>query len=274
MTRAIQILFIGILIVIWNQCYAQEFIIGDTISSSITFSDIPDTSLPLIYQSSSEFKIDIDGDQVFDIKFTRAHISGQVSWHIWHFVHPLDSIQFACDTSDFNADTLLRGSIIDNSLNWKYNSAGARLFEKFNSSAPPPWGPPSYEKGLYKKDSLYLGFRKIHEGDTLYGWFCLECTSSSLVIKSFATNRDHSSIPDYQFEEELKIYPNPANQFLTIKTGIKSGMILIYNLNGKLFFSNTNLAKATVDISRFPLGMYLIVVETDNNRVAGKLIKQ
>jgi len=269
-TRISQILLFVLVIAAWKPCSAQEFIVGDTLGTSITFSDIPDTSLPLIFQSTSEYKIDIDNDQKFDIKFTRAHISGQISWHIWHFVHPLDSIQFACDTSDFNAETLARGSIIDNSLNWKYNSAGARLFEQFNSTAPPPWGPPSYKKGLFRKDSLYLGFRKLYEGDTLYGWFCLECTSSSLVIRSFATNRNYSSIPGDHPEHELKIFPNPANNILYIESTIKPGVIRIYSPDGTIHLQKQiDPATDRIDVSKFPSGIYFIVLES-KGRLTGK----
>lgn len=266
----LSILLVSIIALI-KPVVAQEFIVGDTLSTHVTFSDIPDTSLPLNFQSVSEFNIDIDKDQLFDIKFTRAHISGQISWHIWHFVLPMDSIQFVCDISDFNADTLSKGSIIDNSLNWEYNSSGARLFEVFNSIAPPP----SYEKGLFKKDSLYLGFRKIYEGDTLYGWFCLECTSSSLVIRSFATNRNYSSIQDYQSKQELKIYPNPANNILYIESTIKLGIIRIYSPDGTIHFQKQiDPAINQIDVSKVSNGIYFIVLESDDHSVGKSFIKQ
>ena len=116
MNKITHISILIILVIYCNPVFTQQFIVGDTVSSFITYSDIPDTSLPIYLQSTSEFKIDIDQDQAFDIRFSRTHVAGQINTHVWHMVFSLDSIQFACDTSDFNADTLSFGSIINRDL--------------------------------------------------------------------------------------------------------------------------------------------------------------
>lgn len=275
MKKVTYISILIILIIYSNPVFTQQFIVGDTVSPFITYSDIPDTSLPIYLQSTSEFKIDIDQDQVSDIRFVRTFVAGQINTHQWQMVFALDSIEFACDTSDFNADTLSPGSIINKDLNWKFNTKSARLFERFYSKAPPPWGPPSYTKGLFRKDSLFLGFRKIYGTDTIYGWFCVKCTASAYIIKSYSVNRNYSSIPDYQSELDLIIYPNPVKQTVTIESPLKEGVMIIYGPGGNIQLSKQiNHRSTQIDISYLPGGIYFLKFESDEHVIVRKLIKE
>ncbi len=73
----------------------------------------------------------------------------------------------------------------------------------------------------------------------------------------------------------LLIYPNPANDLITIKaSSIKS--VTIINTEGKIVYSEkVNNNTATIDISRLAKGVYLVKGELDNNTVVSeKLIKE
>ncbi|MCK5766151.1 MAG: T9SS type A sorting domain-containing protein [Bacteroidales bacterium] len=264
-----------ILVICTNPVFTQQFIVGDTVSSFITYSNIPDTSLPFMPQSYSEFRIDIDFDQIHDIRFYRYHTAGQLQTRIKHMVYSLDSVQFACTSSAFDADTLALGSVLDGKLNWNDQYDGSRLFEGFYSQVPPPWGPPSYEKGLFRKDSLFLGFRKIYESDTVYGWFCVECTPSTYIIRSYAINRNYSSIPQHEVNADIKIYPNPAKDILIIENPAKLSFISIYDINGKgILHKQIFQGKTRINLDHLINGLYLLKFETDNYISVKKIIKE
>lgn len=70
-------------------------------------------------------------------------------------------------------------------------------------------------------------------------------------------------------ENDILIYPNPTNGILKInsKEGIKS--ISFYNIQGKLIFKEkTN----SIDLSKFPKGLYLAKIITKNNKSFTKKI--
>ena len=273
---------ICILIIIWlsqfnNLLSAQEFIVGDTAGSFITYSNIPDTSLPLNYQSYSEFRIDIDFDQEYDIRFYRYHTAGQLSTLIKHLVYSLDSVQFACTSSAWNADTLSIGSILNVEQNWNNNFDGALLFEGFYSQIPP-----SYEKGLFRKDSLFLGFRKIYQSDTLYGWFFVDCTPSAYVIRSFAIDRSFSNIYEDREIEEVKIYPNPAFDLIKIRITLNISdpiLIKIFNSSGVFIREYLHSGNHSVNheinlnIGDLRSGIYFIHLQIGEKLITEKIIK-
>lgn len=57
--------------ILWLQTETEafgQFIVGDTISSNVTYYNIPDTVLPFVVQGSSVFDVDIDFDGIRDVR--------------------------------------------------------------------------------------------------------------------------------------------------------------------------------------------------------------
>ena len=73
----------------------------------------------------------------------------------------------------------------------------------------------------------------------------------SLVKKATA------SVNDF-FSSKISIYPNPAKEFLQIKTIEKITSIEMYNLIGKKVLETTSLIDNKVTISSLPKGVYLL----------------
>jgi WD40 repeat protein len=61
-------------------------------------------------------------------------------------------------------------------------------------------------------------------------------------------------------ETEVSVYPNPANSCLTIQAAAKIDQIKIFDLNGKLVYSKSELDNEIlhIDISTFESGIYLL----------------
>lgn len=99
-------------------------------------------------------------------------------------------------------------------------------------------------------------------------------TDPLLVIDALAgyeitANFSYDGIGDY--ENDFEIYPNPANNLLTIKK-VNVQHVVILNINGQVMlrqdFSNT------VDVSTLPKGMYFIKVSSADGFATKKFIKE
>ena len=72
----------------------------------------------------------------------------------------------------------------------------------------------------------------------------------------------------------LSIYPNPANNNLTISTNSNSvENVNVYAMNGQLVLSNS-LNSKTIDVSSLEAGVYLIQVQTENGIASQRFIKE
>lgn len=63
-------------------------------------------------------------------------------------------------------------------------------------------------------------------------------------------------------ENDIKIYPNPIDNYLNIETEITSFEVIIYNLNGQILFSDYD--KKTIDLSYLSSGNYLITLRIND----------
>jgi hypothetical protein len=82
-------------------------------------------------------------------------------------------------------------------------------------------------------------------------------------------------------EENIKIYPNPAYNYLVVKFKDKSTSrkgIDIFNLNGELFYHKDfrisgGPIEQYIDVSSFPIGTYVIKIKSTNEESSFKILK-
>ena len=88
------------------------------------------------------------------------------------------------------------------------------------------------------------------------------------------------SLPENIYESNFIIYPQPANNFITIKASIEKGNsynVTINDFIGNLVYKN-NFASTnkqinkTIDISSFAAGSYFVTIEINGIRSTKKLI--
>ena len=74
---------------------------------------------------------------------------------------------------------------------------------------------------------------------------------------------------------EVKVYPNPAGGFITVKVDDRStNEIFIYDTHGRLLLSKTFTETTDVDVSGFQAGMYgYQIIQLGKVRASGKFIK-
>src|SRR5690606_5635164 len=74
---------------------------------------------------------------------------------------------------------------------------------------------------------------------------------------------------------DIIIYPNPANNYLTIDGNqIQNLSISLYDITGRILFTNTFDNKIIIDISKFTSGIYFVEVGKKDSKLVQKIIKQ
>ncbi len=85
------------------------------------------------------------------------------------------------------------------------------------------------------------------------------------------------STNDFEDLETISVYPNPAQNSITISNKIALNSVEIYSVLGNKVFEKKNLnsLSETFDISHLPSGIYLInTVDSDKKSVTKKLVKR
>jgi hypothetical protein len=73
----------------------------------------------------------------------------------------------------------------------------------------------------------------------------------------------------------LKLYPNPAGDYVTLSSEAMIGEVTVLNALGQVV-SKQNLAatEATIDVSAFSKGIYVVIAKVGNDLVRKQLIKK
>jgi len=154
----------------------------------------------------------------------------------------------------------------------------------YNFFAPFIGGLPTWVQ-LYKlDDQLNVIWRKLYGGNASYYLFQISATANGGAFMT-GSKYDYLQYPDSQDVDgfsilvdengfissldesstlktvELLIGPNPCSNSLIINTDLKTYDVQIYDLNGKVLSSKSDLnGKSTLDMSSYPSGVCIIHV--------------
>ncbi len=104
------------------------------------------------------------------------------------------------------------------------------------------------------------------------GNYAVIITEAGCTDTSACYNVTGVSIISNEFGKHITMYPNPANELVTVELGddIQDINIQMYDVSGQLVYTQSNISdhKTTIDISQFERGIYLIEFSYgDNNKV-------
>ena len=89
------------------------------------------------------------------------------------------------------------------------------------------------------------------------------------VLSQSLSNVDETSL------NHLEIYPNPANQFVTIKNNATEIKVRILDANGRIIEEHLdNASSHSFDISRLKKGFYLLEITTEHRKIVKQFIKE
>ena len=106
---------------------------------------------------------------------------------------------------------------------------------------------------------------KTSTTNPVFGEFTLQINESSVL----SVNEDHVT------KNNVKIYPNPANNLVSLSLKNKQSIqqVQLFNVVGKLVFNKNNtLEKLNIDVSNFSKGIYFLRIKTNNKFITKKLI--
>ena len=81
---------------------------------------------------------------------------------------------------------------------------------------------------------------------------------------------------DYNFDNSIFIYPNPATSVLNFeaKDNVAISTITINDISGKQIYKSVSLATNSIDVSNLASGVYFVTFKSDTNAVTKKFIKE
>lgn len=206
--------------------------------SSFIFQLFSNDHTELTFNHQFDFDEGIDGG-IIELSFDNG-----VSW-----INIIDTVQF-----DFQIDSL-------------YNTAISSLNNQIGFSG---------SSNGWKNAKFYL---RYPQQGTLF----------KFTLKSDEINNDKEGwvIDDIQFwiigtpikefnGQEIKIYPNPFDDYLVIETGLNSKFNLsICNLNGEIIHKTENILSNNYKLatSNFDAGIYILIIENSKGIAYFKLVK-
>jgi hypothetical protein len=93
------------------------------------------------------------------------------------------------------------------------------------------------------------------------------------------TNGGGLGIPETTLTKNLKVYPNPATNSLTLNLSQmqqqQNASLSIYDIQGKqLLQQNISEAQTQINISNFAKGIYIVKLQTDKETLQSKFVKE
>jgi hypothetical protein len=82
------------------------------------------------------------------------------------------------------------------------------------------------------------------------------------------------STPENRFEKGLKMYPNPAGAYVTIRSAASENLnITAFDLSGRQVFQRNIFNSGRLDISDLAEGVYILrIADETGNRATKKLV--
>ena len=270
-------LLLTLVILIFNiNAYSQDnyIIAGQHDTSSSYYDFVPDTIVP----SNQNIQLDLNNDGVYDFKiYTFSDFSSHYSatgTGIYAENNNLVALGrvdtqygYYGEESRNVAKIFEYGDTINDSSGFVHQA-----YMVLYSSA---LGSPDFNiSDWLNKGDKYLGFKLFFDDTLSYGWIRINVLRpDSVVIKDYAFNiKTNVGVQDIYSENNLKIYPNPANNYVKVDVSCSKSVskVEIVDLTGKAIFIDESFNDNIIDVSSFRKGMYLIKITFYNNKIMFK----
>jgi hypothetical protein len=121
---------------------------------------------------------------------------------------------------------------------------------------------------------LYTYNLDSYAGQNVY--IAITCTSHDqfgFAIDDFkVVGNSTLGTSEIKTNDDISIFPNPATDFLTLKSSVKIKNVEIFDVSGKKI--NAELQGDKIEVRNLPLGSYLLNVKTEGRNYTQKFIKK
>lgn len=239
---------------------------ADSSIGNILYIDfVPDSVIPFEVKETNYLELDLNQDQINDIRVIVYHNSSPSFEELSKKVIGINGSQIACYKygTYLVADTLLPNVQLNEFFQWQNTAV---LLYSFISILPNS----DINYGVWKGSRFYyLGVRVPKSGNYVYGWIRM---NPFITIDSYALQNAPTSFNQVDIRNDVSIYPNPTSDKLFIRS-FKEKILSVELLDvvGKsILVSN----ESDLDISEVPTGTYILLIETDHKKHIRKMVKK
>ena len=100
-----------------------------------------------------------------------------------------------------------------------------------------------------------------------------DSSSTEVFYDNISLKMDATASTEDIFASKVSIYPNPAQEFVTISSSVEINKAEVYNLLGKRVFNSSKLSNNNLDISSLSKGVYMLKLTSENALATKKIIK-
>ena len=253
------------------------------------------------HDGTAAFAITNQGDYIVALGFANYTYTGNIAWagrlnvikytqdgnEIWNRMY--DTIRQSVNVNNIliypNNDFTIIGNYAQPTKNDSDYSFFPSFMYKFNANGDSLWRriyyyTKNYVDGNILVDNMLNSDGSITacgyvDGDTLspYQQVWILKTDSN----GYAPGCEPTGIEEIQYtkQEEIRVYPNPSKDNLTIETNINTEQrIEIINLFGQTVYTTYINKKATINTSAFAKGVYILKLSSDKETVVRKFVKE
>lgn len=120
------------------------------------------------------------------------------------------------------------------------------------------------------RDNLNAGFQENTNGIGVIGEvFNQYNTNSNIVVESILDNNDTTlSTSEFNWANQIKVYPNPTDDLVTIQfqNDFKGSYILFDQLGKQIQTDSISSLETQISLEKYPSGIYLLVLSSDRDK--------
>lgn|GEM_PF-2121231 len=241
--------------------HAQTILAGQTTGDNVYYFDIEDI---YIYTGPNEMAyatVDLDQDNINDIKFEVSWYIGPGSESARSSAEPLNDTWISMMPDHDNwVSKHFSGDSIDSGLLWSRQEG--ILFGYFTDY----WGNTTYSGEFNGRG--FLSFRIIHE-DTIMGWMRIDPSTSDLTISDYAFYAVFTGNESQEKESIKFLYNNPCYDQLTVYNPLKHSVpYVLTGLTGMVISRGTLLpGNNLINVTSCYPGLYILTIKENTFKV-------
>ncbi len=261
-------------------------------NAQIVYTDVnPDTSMICSsYPCSKSYDLDLNNDGTVDFTLRASHNHFTCAWQNFSDTKSVSIISQGGNLAA--ASPISTNYPIGNNLSFSTNGVTLRSIVTGSAGPQCPVVPGSFGSWTNPTD-YYIGLRLSVGANTYFGWARLNVvvastsTTVSCTVKAYAYNTipnqsilagqtTATGISENSFAASINLFPNPANNHLTIDLGSKNKEVevTITDITGKIIYSTTanQTQKIAVNTEDFAAGIYIVQIQSAGFIATKKLV--
>ena len=238
--------------------------------------EIGDNDVPILYSlytwdndnwkinSISHHDVDADNNPMTYITYMHDFVDGKCEWCL----HGKKEIYFDDDNNEilhiYHRPNMNNGwtPVIKSELEHDTNNNHIMTVQNIWDDASNSWI-------MYTKSEFYYTVRTTTNENTI------NLSADDVLDKDLLNIANYPETNDTSEHDALNtiIFPNPASDYITIR-GAATGNVTIFDITGRIVYRQGTIGEdEIINVSFWNIGLYLVVVELENERTVHKIIK-